>query len=104
MPVRINQDLDEGLSGDPRALHLAITRGQIRKRIEGQGGYPAWWKANAMGKEMVPTMAAQTIIKFAYGITKRPDPWTIKALSEVAGYELFFLPKGTVVPGAIKFE
>ena len=104
MTTRINPTFDEGLSGDIKALHLATLRAGIRKLIEGPGGYADWSRANKIGKTQIPTMAAVTIINFAYGKTRTPSTWTIRILAEVLGYETIFVLRGTVVPNAIKLE
>ncbi len=95
---RINQGQDEGQSGDPRALELADIQAKIRKMIAGTRGEVSSHKANGLGKSLVPTMAAVTIINFATGETKRPSTWTIRKLSEVAGYKLVFVPANTPLP------
>jgi hypothetical protein len=97
-------DLTKLFQGNIRALQLFATRDHIRRLIAGPGGRPDWSKANELGKAQIMRMSASTIINFATGKTLRPDPWTIKILADVAGYELFLLPKGTIVPGAIRFE
>ena len=101
--LQINPNLSEGLGGDLRALNLADVRGIIRRKIEGPGGYPSWTKADAIGKSLVPTMAAQTIINFAYGKTIRPSPWTIKKMCQVAQFRMVALPYDVPLPqGAIE--
>lgn len=104
MPTLINPNLDEGLSGDLKALKLAHMRAEIRKLIEGPGGRADWSKANEIGKTQVPTMAASTIIRFAYGDTIQPSTWTIRILSGVIGYEMIFVRKGTIIPESIKLD
>ena len=94
----LNQTLDEGQTGDPKALALADTRAIIRKKIEGPDGRPSWTKARDMGQTMVPTMAAATIVRFATGETVRPSAWTIKKLSQEANYRLMLVPADAVAP------
>jgi hypothetical protein len=101
---RINPNLDEGISGDPKAMQLAEIRARIRKLIEGAGGYADWSKANELGKKQIPRMAAQTIIRFAYGDTLQPAPWTIKTLSKVVRYKVLIVPEDVEVPGSFDFE
>ena len=100
MSGKINPNLDEGLSGDPKAMELAQLRAMIRKMIEGTG-ISIWSAADKLGRDQLPTMAASTILNFAYGKTKRPSTWTIKILSAVAGYQMMMVPVGTVVVGGI---
>lgn len=98
MSTRMNQDLDEGQSGDERKLELAEIRSVIRKLVQWPNGDPCWSKADQLGKSLVPTMAAATIINFAWGKTMRPSSWTIKSLSGVAGYRMVFVPDGAPLP------
>ena len=100
----INPNLDEGVTGDLKATQLADLRGSIRKMIEGSGGYPNWSKAQDIGQSQIPTMAASTIINFAYGKTKKPSSWTIRILAAVIGYEIIAVPEGTIVPGAMRID
>ncbi len=104
LQTRINPNLDEGINGDPKAMHLAEIRSRIRKLIEGTGGYADWSKANELGKMQVPPMAAQTIINFAYGNTLRPAPWTISTLSRVVRYKVLIVPEDVEVPGSFEFK
>lgn len=103
---RINPTLDEGLSGDLRAVYIATVRGEIRGMIENHDGSCSWSKANTLARSIEPLpMAAQTVIKFAYGETRRPDSYTIRSLAGVAGLELGFMPKGKRKPkGWIPFS
>lgn len=94
----INPNLDEGQTGDPKALQLADTRAIIRKKIEGPDGSPSWTKARDMGQTMVPTMAAATIVRFATGETVKPSAWTIKKLSQEADFKLMLVPAGAIAP------
>ena len=100
--TRINPNIDEGLTQDPKAIPMADLRAKIRKLIEGIGGYADWSKAHELGQSQIPTMAASTIINFAYGKTKKPSTWTIYILSAVVNIEIIGVPTGTVVPGAMK--
>ena len=100
----INPDMDEGVTGDLKAQELADLRGRIRKMIEGSGGYPDWSKAQDIGQSQVPTMAASTIINFAYGKTKKPSSWTIRILAAVIGYKVIAVPEGTEVPGSMRID
>ncbi len=100
--TRINPDQDEGLTQDPKTIKMADLRAKIRKLIEDSYGRADWYKAHTMGQAQIPTMAAVTIINFAYGKTKRPSTWTIDTLAKVVGFEIIAVPKGTIVPGAMK--
>lgn len=103
MHTRINPDQDEGLALDPKAIQMADLRAKIRKLIEDSYGRADRYKAHELGQSQIPTMAAQTIINFAYGVTKRPSTWTIYILAQVVEYEIIAVPKGTIVSGAMKF-
>lgn len=101
--MRINPGLDEGQSGDQRELMLGDLRGEIRSLISWPDGSPSWMLAHEMGNAQVPTMAAATIINFAFGHTKRPSAWTIRVLTRVAGYEMVLVPNGAKLPkGSLK--
>ncbi len=99
-----NPNLDEGQSGDVKAMQMADLRGKIRKLIEGSGGYPDWSKAHEIGQSQIPTMAASTIINFAYGKTKKPSSWTQRTLAAVTGYKIIGVPTETIVPGSISID
>ena len=102
MSPRINQDLDEGQSGDPRALQLADIQAIVRRRITWPDGSISWTKANELGKSLVPTMAAATIVNFATGKTRHPASWTIWQMSKLARYRMAFVPEDvTLPPGSI---
>lgn len=102
---RIHQNRDEGLSGNVKELKLADIRGEILSHITGVSGEVVRKKAHDLGQSLIPTMAASTIIKFATGQTPTPSTWTIRKMVEVAGQEIWILPKGAKVPpGAIKLE
>ena len=104
MVSRINQTLDEGQSGDPKELQLADIRGAIRGLITNSHGTVEWSKANAIGKSLLPTMAASTIIRFANGDTNQPSVWTIRKMAELVEYRPVFIRKGAKLPaGAIEF-
>ncbi len=79
----INPNMDEGVTGDPKAMQLADLRGKIRKMIEGSGGYADWSKAHELGQSQTPTMAASTIINFAYGKTKKLLPGPFVSLQKL---------------------
>ncbi len=104
LQTRIHPDLSEGINGDLKAMQLADIRGKIRKLIEGTGGYADWSKANELGKSQIPTMAASTIINFAYGHTLRPSSWTITTLSKVVRYKVLIVPEDVEVPGSFEFK
>lgn len=103
--IRTNPDLDEGLSGDPRAIHLGALRAAIRVKITGPNGYYSWSMANDVGRSLTPTMAADTVINFAMGWSLRPSANTIRKMGEVAGLEFGGLPTGSEKPeGWVPFE
>lgn len=98
----INPDMEEGLALDPKVIQMADIRAKIRKLIEDTYGRADRYKAHALGQSQIPTMAAVTIINFAYGKTKRPSTWTIDTLAKVVGFEIIAVPTGTIVPGAVR--
>ncbi len=95
---RLNQGLDEGQSGDPRALNLADIRAGVRKMIQDSRGELSSYKASELGKSLVPTMAGSTIMKFASGETKAPSSWTIRKLNKVIGRRLISIPEDAILP------
>lgn len=102
---RIHPNRDEGQDGNPKAVKLADTRGEILSQITGSAGQVVWAKAHAMGQSFVPTMAAQTIIKFATGQTATPSTWTIRMMVKQAEGEIWVLPRGVTPPkGAYRLE
>lgn len=101
----INQDLDEGLYGDPRALHLAIMRAAVRKLIENPDGSHNWIKARDIAGTAMPPLSPQTVINFAYGQTRQPSPWTLRALAPAANVRFGMIPNDAPLPeGWIPFE
>ena len=103
MLVRLNPTLDEGLSGDPRAIELADTRAAIRVLISNRFGIIDWSKARDLA--VAHHMCAATVINFAIGKTLRPSTYTVNAMIEAAGYRLVMIPAGAQLPtGAIEFK
>ena len=100
--ARVNQNRDEGQT-DPKELALEDIRGVVRLLITNSYGVVEWSKANEIGKNLLPTMAASTIIRFATGETSQPSVWTIRKMSELADYRPVFIPRGAKLPkGAIE--
>lgn len=100
MLVRLNPNLDEGLSNDPKAVNMADTRAAILKLITYPNGRINRHKAHEIATKRM--MCAETIIRFANGTTIKPSLWTIQQMAEASKYRIVMIPIDADLPAGAK--